>query len=387
MFASESSVSGKIDVLHIKRAKQARRRRLEIQRLKSIGEEFVNLNRRFCYSSTQRDEVSSSDSSCLTSSSSSSDSGSVPAPAPASASASADKNSREEEMRSPPYGTVSVCGRRRAMEDAVTVVKGLLSSKLFDFFAVYDGHGGDGVAHVCRDRLHRILELEMESKVVGVAEVEVNWVELMTCCFLKVDEEVHGRGEEVEDFKSIGSTAVVAVVGNDKVVVANCGDSRAVLSRAGVAMPLSCDHKPDRPDEMQRVEDAGGRVINWNGWRVLGVLATSRSIGDHYLKDYVISVPEVTVTDRTENDEFLILASDGLWDVMTNEVACEVVRRCFRGRMGRASPSSHNSATSSGGGGPGEAAAVLAELAMARGSKDNISVVVVELQKSNGSSG
>ncbi|KAF9611254.1 hypothetical protein IFM89_028324, partial [Coptis chinensis] len=91
----------------------------------------------------------------------------------------------------------------------------------------------------------------------------------------------------------------------------------------------------DRPDEIDRVEAAGGRVINWNGYRVLGVLATSRSIGDQYFKPYVISVPKVSITKRTEKDEFVILARDGLYDVMSNEMACRVVRHCRNGQIGR----------------------------------------------------
>lgn len=100
--------------------------------------------------------------------------------------------------------------------------------------------------------------------------------------------------------------------------------------------------------------------------------------GDHYLRPYVISKPEVTTTKRTDKDEFLILASDGLWGVISNEVACLVVRRCLDGKMKRASleVDKENRAA--------EAAAVLAELAMARGSKDNISVIVVELRKPKG---
>jgi len=137
----------------------------------------------------------------------------------------------------------------------------------------------------------------------------------------------------------VGSTAVVAVVSPTHVVVGNAGDSRAVLSRAGAPVELSVDHKPDRPDELARIEAAGGRVIYWDGARVLGVLAMSRAIGDGYLKPFVSSEPEVTVTERTGEDECLILASDGLWDVVTNEMACEVVRACFRsnarGRRGR----------------------------------------------------
>nr|GMC59097.1 protein phosphatase 2C 37-like [Ipomoea batatas] len=82
---------------------------------------------------------------------------------------------------------------------------------------------------------------------------------------------------------AVGSTAVVAVVTPESIVVSNCGDSRAVLCRNGVAIPLSIDHKPDRPDEVNRIEAAGGRVIYWDGPRVLGVLAMSRAIGMFYI--------------------------------------------------------------------------------------------------------
>ncbi|KAJ4953289.1 hypothetical protein NE237_030121 [Protea cynaroides] len=301
--------------------------------------------------------------------------------------ASSEVCGREEVIRSFPclsHGSASVCGRRREMEDAVTVIPGLLSGGLarYDFFGVYDGHGGSMVANECRDRLHRVLVKEIEERKALEGDDELDWKGVMESCFAKMDEEFQGGGVEVEDEsaseRTIGSTAVVVLVGTEELVVANCGDSRAVLYRGGVAVPLTRDHKPDRPDEMERIEAAGGRVINWNGYRVLGVLATSRSIGDHYLKPYVISEPEVIVSKRTEADEYLILASDGLWDVLSNEVACEVVRRCFDGQLKKRFS---KMGTRFRGGCAAEAAAVLAELAMARGSKDNISVVVVELRK------
>ncbi|XP_047965621.1 probable protein phosphatase 2C 8 [Salvia hispanica] len=122
-----------------------------------------------------------------------------------------------------------------------------------------------------------------------------------------------------------------------------------------------------------RIEGCGGKVINWNGLRVSGVLATSRSIGDEYLKPYVITDPEVKILSRTKLDEFLILGSDGLWDVISNEMACQVARRCLEGRIRRSSGAGYTRTM--------EAAAVLVELAMARGSCDNISVVVVDLSR------
>lgn len=148
-----------------------------------------------------------------------------------------------------------------------------------------------------------------------------------------------------------------------------------------------CFIQPDRPDELLRIEAAGGRVIYWDGPRVLGVLAMSRAIGDNYLKPYVISEPEVTVTERTAEDECLILASDGLWDVVSNETACSVVLTCFRAQKAAAAspPGSPGSEVAVCGQSSDkaclDASILLTKLALARRSSDNVSVVVVDLRK------
>ncbi|CAA3020558.1 phosphatase 2C 37-like [Olea europaea subsp. europaea] len=80
----------------------------------------------------------------------------------------------------------------------------------------------------------------------------------------------------------------MALVTPKKIIVSNCGDSRAVLYRNSVVIPLSIDHK---------IEESGGHVIFWDEARILGVLATSRAIVNGYLKPYVISESEVTITD------------------------------------------------------------------------------------------
>ncbi|XP_027361213.1 probable protein phosphatase 2C 8 [Abrus precatorius] len=287
----------------------------------------------------------------------------------------------EDKCPNPPasasHGFISVIGRRRVMEDAVKVVPAFVAAEQrscgYDFFAVYDGHGGTMVANACRDRLHVLVAEEVKES----AEKGLDWCKVMCSCFMKMDGEIGVGGDEAEEDgggNTVGSTAAVVVVGKEEIVVANCGDSRAVLCRGGVAVPLSRDHKPDLPDEKERIEAAGGRVINWNGNRVLGVLATSRSIGDHCMKPFVISQPETNVYARTESDEFVVVASDGLWDVVSNKFVCEVVRSCLHGQMRRnlKQDSIISYAT--------EAAALLAELAMARGSKDNISVIVIQLK-------
>ncbi|GAB2265095.1 hypothetical protein Dimus_000162 [Dionaea muscipula] len=349
----------------------ARRRRLKILRLKSSSSSSA---RRF-----QNDAVKSHpeiNSHNITSKrQSDNEDSSTPSPSPSSLT--------EDEVACGyvSHGSSSIIGRRREMEDTVRVEAVVIRSRRYDFFGVYDGHGGATVAEACRDRMHRILVKEMEARDEkgGGGGRGVDWEDVMKRCFQKMDYEVGGgrEGEDAVDVKEImvGSTAVVAVVGSEEVVVANCGDSRAVICRGGDAVPLSVDHKPDRPDELARIEAAGGRVIDWNGPRI-GVLAISRSIGDHYLRPYVTSQPEVMVYRRTNDDEFLILATDGLWDVISNQAACQAVRRCLEGRiiLGDGSGGTRSHAL--------DAAALLTELAVAQGSMDNVSVVVVQLSKS-----
>lgn len=335
----------------------------------------------------------------------------------------------------PPHGVLAVCGRRREMEDAVATVpcfaavpcgslvgcQGTAAQPSGEnlcqlhFFGVYDGHGGAQAAIFCADRLHHALAEEVAKAAAeapaGAAapaaaddmspSLTSQWQAAFSASFRRIDAEINGkcpragscapplpggapcaRQHEPIAPETVGSTAVVTVVSRHHIIVGNCGDSRAVLLRAGEAVALSDDHKPDRPDEMKRVEAAGGRIIFWNGYRILGVLAMSRAIGDRYLKPYVIAEPEVTITPRAEGDECVIMATDGLWDVMSNQEACDIAHRCLTNQIG--------------GDGLGEAAlagldldrsdpaavaaAVLTKIALSRGSGDNISVVVVNLR-------
>ena len=136
------------------------------------------------------------------------------------------------------------------MEDAVRAELGIMNKKggggggvggKYDFFGVYNGHGGCHVARACSERLHGILVEEGESsseELEGLSEY--NWERVMEACFGKMDEEVVGGGGVG---RTVGSTAVVVVVGEEELVVANCGDCRAILISGGVALALSCDHK------------------------------------------------------------------------------------------------------------------------------------------------
>lgn len=121
-------------------------------------------------------------------------------------------------------------------------------------------------------------------------------------------------------------------------------------------------------------------MIQWNGHRVFGVWAMAISIGDKYLKPWIIPEPEVTFIPRTREDECLILASDGLWDVITNKEACEVARR----RILLWHKKNTDVALGERGVGIDPAAQAAADylsmLALQKGSKDNILLIVVDLK-------
>ncbi|KAF5452980.1 hypothetical protein F2P56_027930 [Juglans regia] len=317
----------------------------------------------------------------------------------------------------PLWGSVSVCGKRPEMEDAIAAVprfmkipiKMLIGDHVLDgmnqslthisshFFAVYDGHGGSQVANYCCERIHLALAEEIGAITDDLSNGKIGenqqlqWEKAFTSCFQKVDDEVGGKvgrgiDESIGDAsdpvapETVGSTAVVAVICSSHIIVANCGDSRAVLCRGKEPIALSTDHKPNREDECSRIEAAGGKVIQWNGHRVFGVLAMSRSIGDRYLKPWIIPEPEVVFLPRARDDECLILASDGLWDVMSKEEACEVARRrilLWHKKNGTASLVERGTGID-----PAAQAAAdyLSMLALQKGSKDNISVIVVDLK-------
>lgn len=131
-----------------------------------------------------------------------------------------------------------------------------------------------------------------------------------------------------------GCTATVVLVTKDTIFCANAGDSRTVLARAGGCEPLSDDHKPDNLPEKARIEAAGG-FVEEN--RVNGSLNLSRSLGDFeyksnakkgYKDQMVTCDPEIKQISRQNNqDEFMILACDGIWDCLTSEEAVIRVRR------------------------------------------------------------
>lgn len=249
------------------------------------------------------------------------------------------------------YGYSSLRGKRASMEDFHDAKIHKIDDKMVGLFGVFDGHGGSRAADYIQQNLFKNL-LEHPKFVTDTKLAIAETYQSTDQAYLQAENNQH---------RDAGSTASTAVLVEDRLYVANVGDSRAVVCIAGIATALSSDHKPNRTDERQRIENAGG-VVMWSGtWRVGGVLAVSRAFGDRLLKKYVVADPEIQEENITEKVEFLLLASDGLWDVVSNQDAVTMVKDVQDAE---------------------EAAKRLTDEAYKKGSADNITCVVIRFHHS-----
>jgi len=246
-----------------------------------------------------------------------------------------------------PIGYAESIGRRPTMEDQVVIMgMGPRLRENEDYFAIFDGHGGSFVAEECAKYLHK----KLRNALYTISDIK----EAIDFSFTKMDEEFTSE-------RTCGSTGLMAFITQSTLYIANIGDSRAVLGLTGEkAMRLSIDHKPGLQSEKDRICRIGGMVQQISGaWRVNGVLAVSRAFGDYALKPYVSSTPYISETVLTSEHLFLVLACDGLWDVLSDEQVVTIVSQQST---------------------PHEAAELLRRTAFTRGSDDNISVVVIFLK-------
>jgi len=217
-------------------------------------------------------------------------------------------------------------GWRITMEDAHAAVLNLEdgTKEKNSFFAVYDGHGGSTVAKFAGKNVHKRLLAEDAYR-------EKRYEEAMKRAFLGTDEDLLADPAHTRD--PSGCTAVAALLTHDKkIYVANAGDSRSVISVKGEVKPLSFDHKPTNDIERARIIGAGGYI---EYGRVNGNLALSRALGDfEFKKNYSLTPqkqvitcdPDITAHELTDEDEFLVLACDGIWDCLTSQQVVDIVR-------------------------------------------------------------
>jgi protein phosphatase 1B len=282
------------------------------------------------------------------------------------------------------FAVSSMQGWRATMEDTHILEASLkVKEELHDhaFFAVYDGHGGYFTSQYVSENFSRILTQRSEwkkyTKLSTAARAEVPGIQLvkdaMKNAYTDMDNElekiyvdrlskidlnsvrrrsrrsVQATRDECRDesdpaevekpvlqklmLDRSGTTAVSVLLTPTHIICSNAGDSRAILCREGMALPLSFDHKPVNPTEICRVNAAGGFV---KMKRIDGDLAVSRGFGDFryklnsdttFDKQKVVAVPEIIVYPRVdEKDEFLVLGCDGIWDVVDNPTCATMVK-------------------------------------------------------------
>ncbi|XP_055937745.1 protein phosphatase 1L-like [Argiope bruennichi] len=218
----------------------------------------------------------------------------------------------------------AVKGRRPKMEDRFSVIQDKETGVCL--YGIFDGHGGEFAADFVEKHLFKGLLKKLQAAILDKSKenkLTEEFARLLTKEILEVDMELLIKVKAARNVA--GTTALVAIVYKNRLIVANVGDSRGVICDAkGNTIPLSFDHKPIQLKECRRIKEAGG-FISFNGvWRVAGILATSRALGDFPLKDrnLVIACPDILTFDLADlNPKFMILATDGLWDTFNNEDA------------------------------------------------------------------
>ena len=200
------------------------------------------------------------------------------------------------------------------------------------FAAVFDGHGGGGVSQYLKRRLYKQLgeslkELHDEERITSPQHKESPSLACLASALRDAFTRIEDDVMQDDALHYQGSTAVAVFLHDNEagyrtVMSANVGDSRAILSRAGQAIDLTTDHKPNEEREKARIMRMG-ETIEWDRFakvhRVRN-LSLSRAIGDRYAKPIVsgeVEIKHFPVLD--DRDEFILLASDGLWDAMTSQ--------------------------------------------------------------------
>ncbi|KAH7624112.1 hypothetical protein Ndes2526B_g01366 [Nannochloris sp. 'desiccata'] len=211
--------------------------------------------------------------------------------------------------------------------------------------AIFDGHGGPNASSFVKDNLFGTL--------LNHANFRTHPFKAMRDAYEETDQAYLKK--DAIDHNDDGCTATTAILVGRRLVTGHVGDSRAVIGEGGTATPLTNDHKPNRPDERSRIEKVGGTVVHAGTWRVGGVLAVSRSFGNRQLKQWVVSQPEIREDLMHSTTSCVILASDGIWDVVDNQEAINIVTQYEDSES---------------------AAKALATHAYEQGSYDNISCVV-----------
>ncbi|XP_072789589.1 protein phosphatase 1L isoform X1 [Taeniopygia guttata] len=275
--------------------------------------------------------------------------------------------SKTWEFKSHNVAVYSIQGRRDHMEDRFEVITDLVNKTHPSIFGIFDGHGGEASAQLekrnsatapkktkkrgvreggwskarrgcvlthqsaaeyVKARLPEVLKQHLQDYERDKENSVLSYQSILEQQILSIDREMLEK--LTVSYDEAGTTCLIALLSDKELTVANVGDSRGVLcDKDGNAIPLSHDHKPYQLKERKRIKRAGG-FISFNGsWRVQGILAMSRSLGDYPLKNLNVVIPDPDILsfdlDKLQ-PEFMILASDGLWDAFSNEEAVRFIK-------------------------------------------------------------
>ncbi|CAL5374287.1 unnamed protein product [Camellia sinensis] len=200
----------------------------------------------------------------------------------------------------------------------------LLGEEAVSFYGVFDGHGGKDAAQFVRDHLPRV--------IVEDADFPLELEKVVTRSFMETDA-AFAKSCSLGSALSSGTTALTAMIFGRSLLVANAGDCRAVLSRHGMAIEMSKDHRPCCNNERIRIESLGGFIDD--GY-LNGQLGVTRALGDWHINGLkeisgrggpLSAEPELKLATLTKEDEFLIIGSDGIWDVFSSQNAVDFARK------------------------------------------------------------
>ncbi|KZV36439.1 hypothetical protein F511_15944 [Dorcoceras hygrometricum] len=294
------------------------------------------------------------------------------------------------------WGSVKLKGARDEMEDDVVMVTSDASLDGFSYAAVFDGHAGYSSVKFLREELYK----ECVAALRGGRLLNGNDFKAikkaLTEAFENADAGLLKWLEMSNDEIESGATATVIFVREDAMFISHVGDSCVVLSRSGKAEVLTDSHRPYGKNtislqEIKRINEAGGWIVNG---RICGDISVSRAFGDMRFKnkkyemlakgveegrwtekfvsrirfngDLITSSPDVSQVSLGPDAEFILLASDGLWDYIKSPEAVDFVRNHLR---------QHGDVQM--------ASEALAQLALDRFSQDNVSIIIADLGRTD----
>jgi serine/threonine protein phosphatase PrpC len=259
--------------------------------------------------------------------------------------------------------SISKKGKREQNEDSETIFINSNNSdqqyKKLNIYGIYDGHGGKFISKYLSEKLplyfnNKNLQLPLSGRYIRNV-------------FKEIQSDLEKKYKEQSEY--CGSTCILAVdyIFEEKrfIDIINLGDSRCVISKENKANTITSDHKPNWPIEKDRIKKMGGEIyFDGNDWRI-GDLSVSRAFGDLDNKPYISCIPDIFRYKISKKDQFMILACDGLWDVMdAQQVVNFIINNCYDSEHNRINKKTN-------------IARILAEFAINKGSTDNITIIII----------